>query len=241
MDDLPSEGGWAGDGGKPGAPFFDLARAMMPLPTLLAEGKKLLRQTRTSETHSAIQDLLERTLNMEAELKDWDASLPPVWQKRTIAYVQDVPTDLMNAEAWIGPIHEYSDIHVSSMINHQRASRICCNCLIMKCLEWLSRGECEQDPQYQRARYDRLQMLDDLCYSIPFHFGWSTRSDAQTQRERLMTKNLGVHGLIWPTSIAVGYAEMPTQQGIWLRGRLRAIVKTHGFQQAMLMQQGMGF
>lgn len=174
------DGGWLGDididvaNEEPKQfPLIGLAEVTMRMPTLLEQAKELLQQQRSPETEAAVRSLIKELHEVDEKLKAWDRNLSDDWRPRTVAYVQALPEDIANAEAWIGPIHMYQDIHVTNILNRQRTVHCMCVRQIIRAYRWLLPETWQTEDRCQHALYREQHCIDDICYSIPFHLGWT--------------------------------------------------------------------
>lgn len=155
----------------PKHPVLRLANQSITLSYLADRAKVLRKREHTRPTIAAMLRLLGEAGDLERDMSDCRACLPEDWAPHTIAYVHEVPTDLESSPTWIGPVQVYSNIHVASVLNKYRSCRALCAELTINCMEWLQETNYELDPRYLQARYVEQQMIDEICYSIPFHLG----------------------------------------------------------------------
>lgn len=148
-----------------------IKRAMM-LPELLELRNRLLARSRTPETVVAMEALVDSAWSLEMRMRNWEHELPAGWKPRSVAYVRGLPEDVELAEAWTGPVHTYLNIYVAGVINRTRSARNICSSLIANCLMWINPVGYEYDMRFKHAAYIEQQMLDEICWSIPFHLGW---------------------------------------------------------------------
>lgn len=120
----------------------------------------------------AVNRLIEQAFELESELKNWQDGKPDDRRPRTVAYVQGIPDDLKQAEAWVGPIQVYRDVHVSSILNKAGSCRYLTAALIIDCFEWLDPQNYMSDERCASVMYVELQSIDEICHSLPFHLGW---------------------------------------------------------------------
>lgn len=157
---------------------YRLSMIIIRLPGLLERARDLLPQDRDEIAIKRVKDLLADGIEMDEALKLWQFSVGDGWLPQTVGFTQAIPHYLDTAETWIGPIHVYRDIHVASITNKHRACRLLNSMLILDCLNWL--GSHRDNLQAQLAQYSYVEqtMIDDICYSIPFHLGWKPDSQS---------------------------------------------------------------
>lgn len=256
---FPAERGWLSD-------LFDeenqvyerQAREVIELSQLVAKKRCLVGRRRSSETTAAMQDLLSKAYECDQGMKKWRSRLPDHWHPRTIAYVNTIPDDINipSACAWIGPVHVYRDLHIASMTNKHRGCRAMCAQLVMEILTWLLPDMYHLDHRYLQARHVEQEMTDEMCASIPYHFGlwaekpgndgpvgeWNRESFTalplvHTQRSYRTpaTEFIGGFSLIWPVRAVADSDTLPEKQRKWLHGRLAMIANHYGLEQAVAL------
>lgn len=218
------------------ADLADLTPCAIALPEFLFEAKGLLKLERRPDTMVVMSDFIERAYSLTTMMTGLNFRLPNHWLPRTVAYINKEPTDLASAEAWLGPVHEYTDIHIASAMNKFRSVCMFSTWIILDCVAWLSPDMYELDGRWQHAKFVEQSMIDDICSSVPFLFNW--RSEAKTKSVEQMetiADMIGGLSLVWPLGGAVFSPRLSTKQKTWIWGRLRKISE-EGLEQASLLE-----
>ena len=155
---------------------------------------------------------------------------------KTIAYINEEPTDIANAEALIGPIHKYADVQIASILNKLRVCTMFASWIVMNCLEWLT-PEPALDSMWQYSRYVEQTTIDDICSSVPFHLNWESpeRKTKAPDQVEIIADLVGGLSLVWPLGGAACSLRASAKQKAWIWGRLRTIADECGLEQASLL------
>lgn len=230
------DGGWLDDEGLPGDASRELAWCALELPSLLAEAKFLLTQERKPETLVAMSDLIERAYYLHNCMMAMPLDLEDKYHPRTCAYVPEEPEDLNTAEAWVGPVHEYHDVHIASVLNKLRSCRMFATWIVMDCIQWLTPDSFELDGRWQHSMYVERVTIDEICSSVPFHLRWKSEKAKDLDQMEVIADMIGGLSLVWPLAGAVHSPRISTSQKAWMWGRLRKISQECGLEQAALLQ-----
>jgi len=158
-------------------------------------------------------------------------------QPRTVGYINQEPEDIRNAEAWIGPIHEYTDVHVAGVLNKLRSCIMFTSWVITQAIEWLAPESFAMDGRWVHSCYIEQTTIDDLCSSVPFHLNWrSEANDKKPDQLETIADLIGALSLVWPLGGAIRSPRAPERQRAWIWGRLRKISQDCGLEQASLLE-----
>ncbi|TKA79206.1 hypothetical protein B0A49_03191 [Cryomyces minteri] len=236
VEDFPGAQGWMSDKDLTPNAANRLTAASMKVPDIRALAKKALALPKTPSNESEVLALMQASEDADTDLRRWEETLPGLWDYLTVAVVTSVPEDLENSETWSGPIHIYEDMHIASVRNNQRVSRIFCQSIIMGCLAWLSPGKYRTDERLEAARYTVQNMVDNICASVPFHLGFDLRDRLlQTGQDESAAQAVGGYFLLWPLFVAASMDCVSTEQRVWLQGRLSKVAGIYGLDQRQLV------
>lgn len=163
-------------------------------------------------------------------------NLPDSLKPRTIAYINQEPTNPASAEAWLGPVHEYKNVHIATVMNRFRSVCMFSTWIVMDCITWLLPDRHELDIRWQQARYVEQQVIDGICSTIPYLFNWSAQAKTQSsdKMDTLADLIMGL-SLVWPLGGCVFSPRVSLNQKSWIWGRLKKISQ-EGLEQASLLE-----
>ncbi|KXT02306.1 hypothetical protein AC578_194 [Pseudocercospora eumusae] len=243
IPEFPGAKGWVGDIGEDQTAASTLIKYSVRLPTLLTKAKPLFLSEKTPQTIAQVTEMLNDAFEIQRGLLEWEQQIPAQWGHRSIANRRFSAPDVDNIDeldVWPGPtMHVYKDVHIACIRNNNRVSQILCCSIVIDALKWLNEdpSQCMSDHRFISARH-RLQMLvDDICYSVPFHmYGLDVSEDMQPGRKiRNVSQAIGGYFLIWPLYTASNMEDIPDIQRRWMRGRLAAISRQYGLDQSSIM------
>lgn len=186
-----------------------------------------------------MSDVVDKAYGLLLRVSRTIASLPQIWQPKTIAYVIEEPKDIYNAEAWVGAVHTYTDVRVASVLNKIRSICIFSTWVVMDCIQQLRPNDYILDERYQHSEFIERITVDDVCASVPFHLSWQSGTKAKDPDQIETIANLiGGLSLVWPLGGVVSSPRISSNQKEWVIGRLRKISQDCGLEQALLVNTG---
>ncbi|KAL1311048.1 hypothetical protein AAFC00_001262 [Neodothiora populina] len=232
---FPGERGWLGDGVYTGE-LQDLTQCAIDLSHLLSQAKDLLKQERSPPTMRTMSNFIEIAYALTVRMTKIVPSLPDSWQPRTIAYINTEPEDPGSAEAWVGPVHAYTDVYIASVLNKLRSVCMFSTWIVMDCIAWLFPDSHELDGRWQHSKHVEQTMIDDMCSSVPFVLRWRSEATAKSlDQMETIADLIGGLSLVWPLGGAVFSPRIDPGQKAWIWGRLRKISQ-EGLEQASLLE-----
>lgn len=234
---FPGKKGWLGDTIFEKGTTEELTRCALELPFLLEQAKPLLRQERKPDTLKTMSELIERAYTLQNCIANILPNLDMKYQPRTVAYVAEEPTEPGSAEAWVGPIFEYFDIHIAGVVVKLRSCCMFATWIVMDCIEWLVPESFTDDGRWQHSAYVERTAIDDICSSVPFHLSWTSEAKPkQPNQMETIADLIGGFSLIWPLAAAAHSPRLSLKQKAWIWGRLRKIAHDYGLEQASLLE-----
>jgi hypothetical protein len=240
-----------------------LTQISCPLPGIRARATDLRSSNDVHERGLKACDLIRDAQAVDAELEKWFLTLPEMWGYLTAYMVREIPSDLVNADAWVGPVHIYDDLISANVINDCRLARIFCQAVISDCTDWAEEAEMlsetEVEEHRQNARYVTQQAVDEICASVPFHISpdmLDARRQAQPQGqdtagkwacttaplckfseliEHTASAAAGGYFLVWPLYVCLSAKGISDKQKQWMYWRLNYIGEEFGLTQAQVL------
>ncbi|EME81382.1 uncharacterized protein MYCFIDRAFT_155566 [Pseudocercospora fijiensis CIRAD86] len=243
IPDFPGAKGWAGDIGEDQNAASTLIKYSVRLPTLLTKAKPLFLSEKTPQTIAQVTEMLVEAFEIQRGLLDWEQQIPAQWGYRSIANRRFSAPDvdsIDDVEVWPGPtMHVYKDVHIACIRNNNRVSQILCCSIVIDALKWLNEdpARCTSDERFISARHRLQTLVDEICYSVPFHmYGPDLSENMQAGKKiRNASQAIGGYFLIWPLYTASNMQDIPDIQRRWMRGRLAAISRQYGLDQSGIM------
>ncbi|PYH91599.1 hypothetical protein BO71DRAFT_359062 [Aspergillus ellipticus CBS 707.79] len=177
-----------------------------------------------------LSSLITQSLHIDTALETWATSLGPFWQYTTI----DDPRSHFGTTHTYFPLHGdkyhiYHNVHIASLWNQYRQTRVVLNQMIKTMSLRLWTLENQAAPEYQRTVMQSTavikQMVVDICDSTPYNF---TSGEVGFG---------GANRLMWPLFIAGNSTERGSATRAWILQTLDVIGRTTGIQQAVGMAQ----
>lgn len=200
IDDFPGPKGWLSDLPDDTTGAFKILECSIALPYFVSNAKSLIDREKTDESIKEVTKLLEQALETQQAFRNWELYMPSKWAPRSTASVsctidQDQIEDM---EAWPGPMHTYEDVNVSSIRNNNRVNQMLCSSIVIDTLRWLDPAGYTSDERYDNAKNRVQSLVDDICYSVPFHLwgqvlGDNTGSEEYNRTGRQSTLHAAVH------------------------------------------------
>lgn len=238
--EFPSLGGWSSNTYiglyGPRDPIAHIMQYAAELPTLRERQRTLLTQEHTPSAITAMLFLVQKAQLIVANLSEYN--LPDRWRPSTTDYVTGIAHDVETAQAWVGPIHDYPAIYTASALNKVRTCRLLVARLILLGLTWLYPQDYLSQPEYHQAMYVEQQATDEVCSSVPAHFGWgsSLKQNSDSDQEMQTTANLIAGYLLhWPLRVARSSPRIDSHQRAWIDRRLGEVAERCGIHQASIL------
>lgn len=238
--EFPELGGWSSDTYVglygPRDPIAHIMQYAAELPALRERQRTLLTQERTPSAITAMLSLVQKAQLLVTNLSEYN--LPDRWRPSTMGYVAHIPDDAETAQAWAGPIHHYPDIYTASALNKLRSCRLLLAKLILLGLTWLYPHDYLSQPEYHQAMYVEQQATDEICSSVPAHFGWgsSLKQESDNDQEMQTTANLIAGYLLhWPLRVARSSPRIESHQRAWIDRQLGEVAERCGVHQAAIL------
>ena len=211
-------------------------RYAVELPAIRDAHQAITRQTRSSSTIATMSALIVKAQHLEMIMSE--SNFPDDWRPHTVNYVSEVPEDVNTAEAWIGPVHRYTDIDVASALNKLRSCRIMLAKLIITGVTWAYPDDYHLRSEYRHAVYVEQKTIDDICSSVPSHFGFSKefRPLASGDVEMQHTADLIAGYLLhWPLRVSRNSPRISERQRAWIDNKLEEVASRCGVHQASIL------
>ena len=173
IEGFPGPKGWLSDmeDKDQSSAAFSLIEFSVTLPSLLSKAKPLLACNKSAENSVEVTALLDEAQAVQQALLDWETHMPAHWAHKSVTNFSGSidPDKVEEAEVWPGPMHMYQDVHTSSIRNNNRVSQMLCSSVLIDALKWLDPDRYTDDDRYQLARNRVQTLVDEICYSVPFH------------------------------------------------------------------------
>lgn len=204
------------------------------LPSLDQDLKRLVKQQHNPSAVAAMLALVERARTIDQNLME--SNLPDEWRPYTVGYVSQLPQNIETADAWIGPIHKYADIYTASALNKLRCCRLLTSRVVTAGLKWAYPHDYLTSQVYQQAVYVEQQAIDEICSSLPSHFGWGEAEPANSGNEEMqhMADLISGYLLHWPLRVARSSSIISEYQRSWISHQLGDLAQRCGVQQASI-------
>jgi hypothetical protein len=131
---------------------------------------------RTASNYETVLKVLRRAEDLEKEYESWFRSLPPLWEPKSEAWLDDrgIDHDYATSETHPGRIDSYSEIWTAYHQNIARSSRILIWSTIIRCVAWLGDpSDYRLTLEYAKAQKVCRRLIEDIVASCPYFFGWS--------------------------------------------------------------------
>ncbi|CAG8022490.1 unnamed protein product [Penicillium salamii] len=171
--------------------------------------------------------IISSALMFEAELHDWEASLPESWD-----FV--VETSGTHARTFYGQYHVHKDAWVSRIYNHYRWARLLFNEIVVSTISRLKQPTSKDAIRRQQSLETISRMSIGICTGAASHEAISQRGLTSENPSPLPPLN-GVFMMLFPLAMAGGAAGAPDHVHDWVVGTLEQIGCTMGIQRAFEM------
>ncbi|THY77795.1 hypothetical protein D6C87_09654 [Aureobasidium pullulans] len=216
-------------------PLAYLTHCTIELPSLMEKTRRVCERQRDAKSMADMEAIIERACHLEATMQNWAASLSEEWLPHTIAYIPEKPADPLNADAWVGPVHSFSDVHKGSVLNKLHSCHMLSAAVILNGLEWLRPYDYPMDDRYIHTRWIEQRTVDDICSSVPFYLGIGKQRARTPDQMETIADLIGGYSLIWPLHAASSCPRISKDQWLYIYGRLAKIAKECGLEQALLI------
>jgi len=121
-------------------------------------------------------EIIRRTLNLDAELMSILFTAPPSWSYKTVKVPQMDGEPITNA-VWGDSYHVYRNLSVSGVWNNARSARLLMHELLLETVKSIEGSSPENSSLHQQrilaSQSQKIgqQLVDDICASVPFHLG----------------------------------------------------------------------
>jgi hypothetical protein len=121
-------------------------------------------------------EIIRTALNIDAELVSLLISVPPLWGYTTVK-VPMIDGKPITQAVWGDRYHIYHSISASSMWNSYRSARVIIQELIIDTVRDLESsgnndvGSPQRNSLSSQARQTALQLVEDICASVPYNLG----------------------------------------------------------------------
>ncbi|KUJ23718.1 uncharacterized protein LY89DRAFT_603906 [Mollisia scopiformis] len=245
---IPGVTWWMRFGTKDNLPAI-CARLNLEVATLHAKCNSVLTsasKTLTSDLESVLE-VLKLAKALDAEFKEWEASLPRSWRYGIVAWIDEDEcddADLEDMKAFPGRTDEYVDISIATAFNMMRASRMMLCGDIVRASAWLcpTYQDYRTMPEFGAAVRTSKDLIEDILASVPYFLGGGPGNPPLAERPQsgkaslVGTAALGLF-ITWPLMVCKMSDYATERQRKWAEGRLRFIANDLWIGQARLFSK----
>lgn len=204
-------------------------------------------------------EIIRTALKIDAELVSLMISVSPLWRYTTVR-VPILDGKPITQAFWGKSYHVYHSISASSLWNNYRSARIIIQELIVDTIQELETsandniGSPQGSSLATQARQTALQLMDDICASVPYNLGMEAEDSGHLEvsapgssivRELNMRNTLstfqisGAGGLttMWPLLVAANSGFACSDLRKWITNCLDKIGHSMGINQALAMSK----
>ncbi|KAJ2971557.1 hypothetical protein NQ176_g7630 [Zarea fungicola] len=206
-----------------------LASVVMELADLCAE----LKTNREYHHKDVICDAMRLDSGLFLAVLD----APKRWHYRTLKVPVEDGKPIIKG-IWGEEYHEYNSLGAAKMWNNYRSARIVIMELI---IDIVKERDLLADAQYaflaNQCRQTLKQLVEDICASVPFYFGWCLSADEKANGGGRWMEGTGNNGLalMWPILVAGNSGIASEEQQEWIAVCLDKIGHSMGINQAFSM------
>jgi hypothetical protein len=221
----------------------------MHIPNLQSLANSLLSEPSCAVDVSESFEVILAAQDVDRELANWASRIPVEWSYTTVTRMGYFPGPHLSSSNFVpSQIHRYPNFYVARVWNLYRVYRLIIQSILLRVSSWVYHYPTDHH-QHRIEEINRV-MVDDLCASVPFLFGYDV-SELKRSTDRLQDQNFlwpqssmnqatssghtGKFSLIWPLYIACSVSSVPDTQRSWMRAQLRWIAET-GEAQASFIQ-----
>jgi hypothetical protein len=238
---------------KAANPVHLLTNITIAIPNLRALAADVLSLPNFAANPVPVLDLVRRAEEVDRNLFNWPSMIPRFWQYRSVDIDPETNTrNGLDEAVWdvcpgITRNLYYEDIWVGSLWDTYRTSRIMVQAIIIRCGAWLANCSVadlrfeDMDSSFMlaseclHARNVILELLNDICASVPFHVGprcdpfSSPNSSPPESPDSNPGSNIPMGGyfLVWPLFVARSVIIAPAHQRTWIQRTMREVAKRY--------------
>lgn len=177
VEEFPGVPGWSIQEENPANRLTVIS---MGLPELRSRVRTLMNNTVKGNRIEEAWSLIAAARKVDNDLQEWANSLSDHWAHKTIAYTTEMPSDIRNADRWIGPVHAYADVWTSHIWNDYRITRVFTLSIVMACCSVISPNATDLSVKALLANTHFITqgLIDDLCATVPFHMNFDLQDRA---------------------------------------------------------------
>lgn len=176
-----------------------------------------------------LRDAMKDCLEVDSELRRWPMNLPSEYD-----YLKkENPDAPISTEGlfYSGTVHIYNGLEYAIAWNRWRGCRLIINGLMSKALTWiLSISDPTSTAFGANSRLAEIkatthQMADDVCASVPFHFGILSPTAFAISPEDAIADvpAIQMYALVWPSTLISGTADIPDVQRLFVKNILSTL------------------
>ena len=164
-----------------------LADTALAIYHLRSEIHALFTNAPQSLNVALLQSILQSSRALDRALLEWRQTLPPTWEIRTNPSAEEQEALFQNpasahSATWLGSLAIYPTKIISDLFNQFRMHRIIVQTIIIRVASRLATVDQDRDKETSNetveilhmeedARRASLELVDEICASIPFHLG----------------------------------------------------------------------
>lgn len=146
---------------------------------------------------SRLRELRERVQSLDTELQKWPANIPPLWYRRRMQSKKEIDPSI---ETYHGACEIYPSIQIANIWNTWRIYRLILEqakfrLTKLHTLSWNESSSAENDRTPGHVTREIQELVDSICYSIPFYLGSCTRPGILPNMENPQNKFPSYHDL----------------------------------------------
>lgn len=222
------------------------ARLNLLTAELRPENDKVTAQINRSPSNvEAVLKVLRKAEDLEKRYIEWQESLPPAWEYKTVSWVDIKGEDTTSSFHHPGRVDSYGELWMVYTYNTARASRLLIWTTILRCVAWLAYPKDYRiTPEYTIASRVCSNIIADIVASVPCFFGLNEFSEiyladrsnfACGSKDKSSAKGLSGVFSMWPMFVAAASDFSTPSQRTFLRGRLKYIAESMGINQAAVL------
>lgn len=228
-----------------------LTKLTLRVPKIRMLADSLFSEKRSESTTGAILQLIECCQHLDTALSTWRETTPEDWQYTSQPNFTSVLFDFSpeTSEVYPGNVDVYPDVWIAKAWNSYRTTRIFVQAMILRSAAWLAGGDM-QDPRLisqiagaLQARQVIQEMVDEICASVPFHLGQTTKlgdkayTNVINGQEDQATEYFGGYFLLWPLYLARCPCIIPNEQRRWIIARIFSIARQIGIEEDLVWRK----
>lgn len=227
----------------------NLTKLTLRVPKIRMLADRLFCEKRSESTTSAILQLIECCQHLDSALLTWRETTPEHWKYTSQPNFTSILCnfDPETSEVYPGNVDVYPDVWTAKAWNSYRTTRILVQAIILRSAAWLAGGNI-QDPRVisqiavaLQARQVVQTMVDEICASVPFHLGLTTKVGNKSNmnminnQEDQTTQHFGDYFLLWPLYLARSARIISNEQRRWMTARVLNIARHLGVEEDLVL------